>query len=96
MDDPRPADIPFNLCHLIHLNVAYRILICPTRECRKAVQPRAFSEHLRVKHRIPLRERERVQQYVSTFRWDYDFATIPLPQDGSKPQPVLPVIQAVQ
>jgi hypothetical protein len=96
MDDQRPADIPSDLDHLIQLNVAYQVLICPHNECRKAVQPRAFSEHLRVQHQTPLRDRERVQEYISIFSWDYDFSTIQLPGDGSRPQPVVPVIDGFQ
>lgn len=96
MDDQRPADIPANLRHLIHLNVAYRVLICQHNECRKAVQPRAFREHLRVQHQTPLSDRERVQEYVRTFSWDYDFSTIQLPKDGSRPQPIIPVVDGFQ
>lgn len=96
MDNQHPADIPRELHPLIHLNVAFRVLICPHKKCRKAVQPGAFSEHLRVKHRTSLRDRARVQQYVSTFRWNYDFSTIQLPRDGSRPQPVIPVIDGIQ
>lgn len=96
MDNQHPADIPRELHHLIHLNIAYRVLICPDNKCRKAVKPGAFSEHLRVKHQTSLRDRERVQQYVDTFRWDYDFSTIPLPRDGSPPQPVIPVVDGSQ
>lgn len=91
MDNQRPADIPTKLGHFIYLNVAYRVLICRHKKCRKAVEPRAFSEHLRVQHQTPLGDRECVQQYVSKFRWDYDYSTIQLPQDGSAPQPVIPV-----
>lgn len=96
MDDQRPADIPPELDHLIQLNVAYRVLICPYNECRKAVQPRAFREHLRVQHKTPLRDRERVQEYINEFGWDYDFSTIQLPEDGSRPQPIIPVIDGLQ
>lgn len=68
MDNQRPADIPRDLSHLIHLNRVYRVLICQHNECRKAVQPRAFSDHLRVQHQTPLRVRERMQEYVSKFQ----------------------------
>jgi hypothetical protein len=96
MDDQRPADIPSELRHLIHLNVAYRVLICQHNECHKAVQPSAFSEHLRVQHQTPLHDRERVREYVSIFSWGYDFSTIQLPRDGSRPQPIIPVIDGFQ
>jgi hypothetical protein len=95
MDNQRPADIPSELHHLIHLNVAYRVLICPHNECRKAVQPGAFREHLR-KHQTPLRDRERVQEYINGFSWDYDFSTIQLPKEGSRPQPIIPVVDGFQ
>ena len=96
MDDQRPEDIPSELTHLVQLNIAYRVLICPYNECCKAVQPRAFSEHLRVQHQTPLRDRERVQEYVSIFGWDYDFSSIQLPRDGSGPQPIIPVVDGFQ
>ena len=96
MDNQRPTDIPPELRHLIHLNDAYRVLICQHHECRKAIRPRAFSEHLRVQHQTPLRDRERVQEYVSTFSWDYDFSTIQLPRAGSRPQPIIPVVDGFQ
>jgi hypothetical protein len=96
MDNQRPKSIPSELDHLIQLNVAYRVLICPHTECRKAVQPRAFSEHLRVQHQTPLRDRERVQEYIKGFGWDYDFSTIQLPEDGSRPQPIIPVVDGCQ
>ena len=96
MDNQRPADIPPKVRHLIHLNNAYPVLICQRNECRKAVQPHAFSEHLRVQHETPLRDRERVQEYVSTFNWDYNFSTIKLPRDGSSPQPIIPVVDGLQ
>ena len=96
MDNQPPADIPSELRHLVHLNVAYRVLICPHNDCCKAVQPRALSEHLRVQHQTPLRDRERVQEYIKGFRWDYDFSTIQLPKDGSRPQPIIPVVDGFQ
>ncbi|KAF8861416.1 hypothetical protein BDZ45DRAFT_723822 [Acephala macrosclerotiorum] len=96
MDDQRPGDIPSELDHLIQLNVAYRVLICPHNECRKAVQPGAFREHLRVQYQTPLRDRERVQEYINGFSWDYDFSTIQLPEDGSRPQPIIPVVDGFQ
>jgi hypothetical protein len=96
MDDQRPADIPPDLCHLIHLNVAYRVLICPYNECCKAVEPGAFEEHLRVKHDTPLPDRKRVRKYIDGFEWDYDYSTIPLPKDGSAPQPLIPVVDGFQ
>jgi len=96
MDNQRPADIPTKVRHLIHLNNAYPVLICQRNECRKAVQPHAFREHLRVQHQTLLRDRERVQKYVSTFNWEYDYSTIPLPKDGSAPQPIIPVVDRLQ
>ncbi|KAH8745723.1 hypothetical protein BGZ57DRAFT_862437 [Hyaloscypha finlandica] len=47
MDDQRPVDIPSGLEHLIQLNVAYRVLICPHNEYYKAVRPRAFNHRQR-------------------------------------------------
>ena len=96
MDDRRPANIPPELKDLIQVNVAFQVFICPHDKCRKAVQPCAFSEHLRVLHETPLRDRRRVQEFLSTFDWQYDFATIRLPRDGSRPQSTIPVIDGFQ
>jgi len=96
MDDRRPANIPPELKDLIQANVAFQVFICPHDKCRKAVQPCAFSEHLRVLHETPLRDRRRVQAFLSTFDWQYDFATIRLPRDGSRPQSTIPVIDGFQ
>jgi hypothetical protein len=96
MDDQRPENIPPGLDHLIQLNIAYRVFICPHNKCCKAVEPGAFSEHLRVQHQTPLRDRERVQEYIKRVNWDYDFSTIQLPEPGSRPQPIIPVIDGGQ
>lgn len=72
------------------------MFICPHNECCKAVEPRAFSEHLRVQHQTLLRDRERVQEYIKRSNWDYDFSTIQLPEPGSRPQLIIPVIDGFQ
>jgi len=94
MDGQQPADIPPELQQLIHLNRTYHVLIC--QECHKVVEPGAFVEHLRVQHQTSLRDRERVQQFISTFSWNYTFQTVQLPPDGSRPQSVIPVVDGLQ
>jgi hypothetical protein len=92
----KPDAIPSNLRHLIQLNTTFRVLICPDARCRKAVQPRAFVEHLRVQHHTGLNERQKVAEYVEGFETDYDYTSIQLPADGCSPQPELPVMDGFQ
>lgn len=72
------------------------MLICPNAHCRKAVQPHAFVEHLRIQHQTGLDERKKVGEYVKRFKWDYSHITIQLPEDGASPQAGLPVEDGMQ
>jgi hypothetical protein len=96
MDNQRRKEVPPGLERLIQLNVAYEVFICPQPECCKAVQPRAWWGHLHVQHHASLRDRERVQRFIESLNWDYDFSTIQLPEDGSRPQPIIPVIDGFE
>jgi hypothetical protein len=85
----RPKAIPGDLRHLIHLNTVYCILSCV--ECKAAVRPRALVEHLKCKHQVAWEIRKRVEKYIKGFRRDYKRSTIGLPENGSAPQPLLPI-----
>jgi hypothetical protein len=87
-----PAEpIPQALCHLIQLNPSYKVLICLGERCRCAVSPGAVSDHLRRKHQVPTDLRKQVDRYIEKFPFPYDYSTIPLPVDGSAPQPIIPI-----
>jgi hypothetical protein len=84
--EPLPAELE----GVVLLNAEYRVLLCLKNECRKAVAPMALSEHLRKIHQTKLEVRRQVELYVERFPHRYDFKTVPLPPDGSAPQPVPP------
>jgi hypothetical protein len=85
----RPEAIPEDLRHLIHLNTTYCVLSCV--ECKKAVRPGALVEHLKSKHQVAWEVCKRVEGYIKGFRHDYKCSTIRLPDNGSAPQPLLPI-----
>jgi hypothetical protein len=95
MAEPPPTQarpIPQELSDLVVLNVEYSVLICRSEKCQYALKPTAISRHLGDKHNTPIALRKQVDQYVKVFPFTYDYATIPLPQDGSAPQPIIPIV----
>jgi hypothetical protein len=96
MEDQRVPDVPDGLRHLIQVNVTYSVFICPAEECRKAVQPNTFTDHLHENHSTPLPERRRVQAYINEVGWTYDCTSITRPADGSKPQPTISVTRGLE
>jgi hypothetical protein len=84
-----PEAIPEDLRHLIHLNTAYWVLSCV--ECKEAVRPQSLVEYLKCKHRVAWEVYKRVERYVKGFGHDYTRSTIGLPDNGSAPQPLLPI-----
>jgi hypothetical protein len=95
--DKQPLEkLEQELKHLISVNYTYQLFICPHEKCCKAVQRVAYIEHLRVQHKTPLRDRQRIQELIDHFDWEYDFSNVPLPRHRSRPQPILPVSDAFQ
>jgi Orsellinic acid/F9775 biosynthesis cluster protein D len=92
---PAPP-IPATLRHLLSLNTEYNVLVCLSDECRKAVEPRAVSEHLFRIHKTKLELRRQVDVYIEGFPYRYSYKTVPLPPDRSQPQPILPVLEGLQ
>ena len=90
--------IPTPLTHLVSLNARYNVLVCLRDECRKAVAPAAFSEHLRTIHHTELGLRRLLEAYIERFprQHRYDHKTVGLPPAGSPPQPILPVLRGVR
>jgi hypothetical protein len=84
--------IPQALSHLVALNVEYGVLICIGNGCKCALKPSAIPRHLAIKHKTAVELRKQVDQYVAAFPFEYDYKTVRLPQDGSAPQPVIPVV----
>jgi Orsellinic acid/F9775 biosynthesis cluster protein D len=100
-------EVPSALAHLIVVNVEYRVLLCcvgsgsgsgsGSGECRKAVSPAGIVEHLRKIHKTTPEGRKLVQEFIrQDVPWEYNYATVPLPEDGLAPQPVIPIIDGFQ
>jgi len=88
--------IPEVLEHLIALNVEFQVLVCTSPECQYAVSPVAISGHLFRKHQVKIELRKQVEQYVQLFPHLYNHVTIQLPENGSIPQPIIPVVNGFQ
>jgi Orsellinic acid/F9775 biosynthesis cluster protein D len=84
--------IPQALAHLVTLNSEYNVLICIDGKCKYALEPTAISRHLRDKHKTAMELREQVEQYIEGFPFAYNHASVPLPTDGSAPQPIIPIV----
>jgi hypothetical protein len=96
MADERPPDVPKELRGMIQLNVAYSVLICPHEQCRKAVQPSAFTRHSHREHQTTFSARQELQKFIDKLGWKYDSRTVQSPPDGSKPQPTIPVDDGIE
>lgn len=88
--------IPQALSHLMALNVEYGVLICISGKCQHALKPSAIPRHLRDTHKAPKELRKQVEQYIIEFLFVYDHSTVSLPQDGSIPQAIIPVVDGFQ
>jgi hypothetical protein len=86
--------IPQALTHLVALNMDFNVLIC--LQCKFAVTPSAIVRHLRDQHKTDIRLRKQVEEYVQEFLFIYDYVTVPLPEENSVPQPIIPVIDGFQ
>jgi hypothetical protein len=84
--------IPQALSHLVALNVEYGVLICIGNGCKCALKPSAIPRHLAIKHKTAIGLRKQVDQYVAAFPFEYDYKTVRLPQDGSAPQAIIPIV----
>jgi len=93
-----PLPLPPALRQWIALNVEFGVLLCVGSGCCKAVSPGALPGHLRRKHQASIQVRKQVEDYVQQFTqsYDYSFQTVPLPLDGSAPQPILAVLTGLQ
>ena len=73
------------------MNTQFGILICIGNGCQYALKPAAIYRHLEIKHKTPIALRKQVDQYIKGFPFTYNHATVPLPVDGSAPQPIIPI-----
>jgi hypothetical protein len=86
--------IPQALTHLVALNVEFKVLICI--QCKFAVSPSAIVRHLRDQHKTDIKLRKQVEEYIQEFPFVYDHITVPLPDENSEPQPIIPVVDGLQ
>src|SRR5277367_5206510 len=93
---PLPLPLPEALRPWLVLNVEFYAIICSSASCRQALSPSATSCHLRDKHQVKIEHRKQLDEYLKQWQWQYDFRSVPLPLDGSLPQPVLPIIDGFQ
>lgn len=81
--------IPDVLKHVVALNVEFQVLICVP--CKLAVRPATISQHMARTHATAISIRKTLDEYVQGFPFNYDYTDIPLPDDQSIPQPIIPV-----
>jgi hypothetical protein len=72
------------------LNPVYNVLLCAY--CCYALSPTALPRHLSGRHQTGVDIWRQVRQYVECFPFAYSHATVPLPADGSAPQPIIPIV----
>jgi hypothetical protein len=86
--------IPQALAQLVALNVEFHVLICI--QCQFAVTPPAIVRHFRDQHKTDVKLRKQVEEYIRGFTFTYDHRTVPLPEENSAPQPIIPVVNGFQ
>ncbi|KAH8800211.1 hypothetical protein F5884DRAFT_891023 [Xylogone sp. PMI_703] len=88
--------IPEVWSQLVHLNVRYKVLLCLSDRCNKAVSARGLAEYIRKYHDVKPAIRHQIERYAKEFRYDYDYATIPIPENGLAPQLIIPIVDGYQ
>lgn len=91
-----PLPLPEVLRPWLTLNSEFHVIICHAAGCQQALCPDGIRNHLSRKHQVTLEFRQQLREYLKEWQWQYDFRKVPLPLDGSLPQPVLPVIPGFQ
>ena len=91
-----PLPLPEVLQQWIVVNAEFHVLICQGNGCHQALAPGAISRHLRDKHQVTNQLRKQLNQYIEQWQWPYDSQSVPLPLDGSAPQPDIPVVDGFQ
>ena len=93
---PLPLPLPEILQQWLIFNTKFHVLLCHTTGCQHAIAPGSISRHLRDKHQVKSEVYKQADQYIKQWQWQYNFQNVPLPQDRSLPQPVLPVFNGFQ
>ena len=91
-----PLPLPEALRPWLALNAEFYVIICHCAGCQHALSPGMINRHLRDKHQTRVEVRKSLELYLEQWQWQYDFRSVPLPLDGSLPQPVLLIIDGFQ
>jgi hypothetical protein len=84
--------VPPELGYLIALNAEYSVLICISSSCQHALKPSTIARHLRDRHKALSDVQKQVDAYIAEFPFEYDHTSVPLPCNGSSPQPIIPIV----
>ncbi|KAK6591595.1 hypothetical protein H4I96_12289 [Botrytis cinerea] len=60
--------------------------------CQYAQRPIYLCRHLSDQHRVPIKLRKQLEEYIKEYPFQYDYTNIQLPSDSSAPQPIIPVL----
>jgi superfamily II DNA helicase RecQ len=93
---PLPLPLPEALRPWLVINSEFYLIICHDTQCQQAISPESISQHLYRKHQVQLKSRQQLTEYLQQWQWQYDFQSVPLPLDGSLPQPILPILDGFQ
>lgn len=85
------STVPNHLRAILSVNKEFNIIICLGNSCRTAQTPQALLRHLRDKHHTRPEVRKQVEEFLKSFTSEYEHSTVSLPDDGSPPQPILPI-----
>jgi hypothetical protein len=88
--------VPPALDHLIALNAEHGVLICVDNKCQCVLEPTAISRHLLDKNKMPAKVRKQVGEYIKGSPFAFNHTNVPLPQDVSAPQPIIPAVDGFQ
>lgn len=72
------------------------MIICYAPECQQVLSFKGIEDHLLRKHQLQRHVRQELSKFLADWQWPYDFRTVPLPLDGSLPQPVIPIVPGFQ
>jgi len=89
-----PLPLPEALRAWLVVNPIFHVIICTS--CQQALQPEGVSNHLTRKHHVCRKSRQQLAEYLQQWQWPYDFRSVPLPLDGSQPQPDLLLLSGFQ
>jgi hypothetical protein len=91
-----PLPLPDAARPWLTLNAEFRVIVCSATKCQQALSPALITRHLRDRHQVLIESRQQLAEFLKEWQWQYDFQSVPLPLDGSLPQPVLPIINGFQ